>query len=253
MAGDTQRYSSYRDQFLYSGERIYELIYERNKQHIRTKRRAVALVNLQRIFEHTFAISKRDGFKEMSLRQLSHESGISIGGIYACIESKQALAQMACDCVTFIGVQHMQMAVVPRRQAASLQTFVRSSVYLAEAIYEWLRFMFVDVRSLDGVNANQLACLSDLFVSGVGRLQLLESGRSVDEAGAAYARQLEARLALLLVGDWVQQRDDFLHRGISIEDYADYAVQTLVSASRDYQTPVTKPPAVEALTGIDVL
>ena len=253
MAEDTQRYSSYRDQFLYSGERIYELIYERNKQHIRTKRRAVALVNLRRIFEHTFTISKRDGFREMSLRQLSHESGISIGGIYACIESKQALAQMACDCVTFIGVQHMQMTVVPRRQPVSLQTFVRRSVYLAEAIYEWLRFLFVDVRSLDDVNARQLSCLSDLFVSGVGRLQMLESDRSGDDAGAAYARQLEARLALLLVGDWVQQRDDILYRGISIEDYADYAVQTLVGASRRKQTSDMKPAAVEALSGVDVL
>ena len=189
----------------------------------------------------------------MSLRQLSHESGISIGGIYACIESKQALAQMACDCVTFIGVQHMQMTVVPRRQPVSLQTFVRRSVYLAEAIYEWLRFLFVDVRSLDDVNARQLSCLSDLFVSGVGRLQMLESDRSGDDAGAAYARQLEARLALLLVGDWVQQRDDILYRGISIEDYADYAVQTLVGASRRKQTSDMKPAAVEALSGVDVL
>jgi AcrR family transcriptional regulator len=252
MTGDIQRYASYKDQFQFSGEQIYELIYERNKTQIRTKRRSVALVNLKRIFEHTFRISRRDGFREMSLRQLSHESGISIGGIYACIESKQALAQMACDCVTYIGVQHLQSTVVPRQQPATLAEFLRNSAFLAELMHEWLHFVFVDVRSMRGTTESEFSRLTSLFVAGVDRLSSLQDGRPADGEVIDRTHALEARLALLLIGDWVQRREQFLREGHSIDTYADYVVATL-SRDSDQSSPAPNPGPVEALSGVDVI
>lgn len=249
MSGDIQNYASYKDQLRYSGDLIYELIYERNKTQIRTKRRTVALVNLKRIFEHTFNISRRDGFREMSLRQLSRESGISIGGIYACIESKQALAQMACDCVTYIGVQHMQATFTPRKRSSTLSDFLRSSVFLAEVMHEWLHFVFVDVRSLRGPNEFQLGRISDLFLSGVNRLRSLQQDNT---ANAPMSHDLEARLALLLVGDWVQRREEFVLAGYSVDDYAEYVVRTLVGDTVA-ERPSPNPGAVEVLSGVDVI
>ncbi len=252
MTDDIQNYTAYKDQFRHSGELIYELIYERNKAQIRTKRRSVALVNLKRIFEHTFSISRRDGFREMSLRQLSRESGISIGGIYACIESKQALAQMACDCVTYIGVQHLQSTFAPRKRPSALPEFLRNSVFLAELMHEWLHFVFVDVRSLRGPNEFQLERLSNLFLSGVKRLRSMQEETSADAAVTPMSRDLEARLALLLVGDWVQRREEFVLAGYSVDDYAGYVVRTLVRNAAN-KGPVPNPSAVEALSGVDVV
>lgn len=224
---DVSRYAIFEQQFAYSGDRVYELIYQRNRNRIRTKRSGVAIVNLRRIFEHTFILSRRVGFQEMSLRQLSNESGISIGGIYACIESKQDLALMACDCVTYIGRQFMQSAFVPTKHTTDFNSFVTDSVFMAEVMHDWLNFLYADARGLSDAEERHMNELSEVYSESVRHLRARESNVHQLGDNPVWFDIYGARLACLLLGDWVLQRQEFRDKGITVEHYAEYAVKML--------------------------
>ena len=64
------------------------------KENIKTKKPDFAVNNLEKLFKATFKISTKIGFHEMSLRALCRETGLSMGGIYSCIESKEMIAIM---------------------------------------------------------------------------------------------------------------------------------------------------------------
>lgn len=64
------------------------------REKIQIKKSEIAVGNLQKIFSATFKISGVKGFQAMSLRDLSYESGISVGGLYSYIGSKNDLASM---------------------------------------------------------------------------------------------------------------------------------------------------------------
>ena len=65
-----------------------------HKEKMQIKNEKIAIPNLQKIFEATFKLSNTHGFQGMSLRDLSKETGISMGGLYSYIGSKNDLASV---------------------------------------------------------------------------------------------------------------------------------------------------------------
>lgn len=57
--------------------------------------------NLRKIMATTFRTANKTGFAAMSQRDLSRESGLSIGGLYGCIKTKDDLAAMIADVVRY--------------------------------------------------------------------------------------------------------------------------------------------------------
>ena len=56
------------------------------------KNKNIAIEKLQTIIHATFKLSASQSFANMSLRQLSVETQISMGGLYAYIKNKQQLS-----------------------------------------------------------------------------------------------------------------------------------------------------------------
>src|SRR5690606_912583 len=82
---------------------LWELVYTRNANTIKVKRIPAALENLRTIFEATFRLANQAGFGAMSLRDLSHATGLSMGGLYGYLKSKDALAAMIEDIIRHVG------------------------------------------------------------------------------------------------------------------------------------------------------
>ena len=74
------------------GEAFWTTVFSMHQGKMQIKSRKVAVANLQKIFEATFKLANAKGFQAMSLRDLSRETGISMGGLYAYIGSKNELA-----------------------------------------------------------------------------------------------------------------------------------------------------------------
>lgn len=142
------KYEQYRAQFPYKGKAIYTTVFQRHSADIKTKKEKFAVNNLEKIFKATFKISSRIGFHEMSLRDLSRETGLSMGGIYSCIGSKDSIAIFVKDMVQLVSYDIVESALNQDDPEPALEEIIRYSVYTANILHPWFYFLYFETRCL---------------------------------------------------------------------------------------------------------
>jgi TetR/AcrR family transcriptional regulator, cholesterol catabolism regulator len=75
----------------FSNEMLCRRIFDRHRATIKIQKPQVAVANLVRIIEATLTLSNRHGFHAMTLRDLSKESGVSMGSLYSYFNNKETL------------------------------------------------------------------------------------------------------------------------------------------------------------------
>lgn len=141
-------FAAFRRAFPYQGRALYEMLFDRHEAQIRTKKAKFAVSNLEKIFTATFKLSTQIGFQAMSLRQLASETGISMGGLYSCLASKEDIAVMVKDLVQTISgelIDTVESVEDPRR---ALETSLRHQVFATHLLQPWFSFLYFETRSL---------------------------------------------------------------------------------------------------------
>jgi len=141
-------FEQYKAQFPYKGKAVYTTVYERHCGEIKTKKPKFAVNNLEKIFKATFKISSRIGFHEMSLRDLCKETGLSMGGIYSCIESKDTIAIFIKDLVQHVSSETLDTAISQDNSKQALEDIIRHSIYTADLLHPWFYFLYFETRCL---------------------------------------------------------------------------------------------------------
>jgi len=141
-------FKEYEYHFDYKGERVYSLIFERNKDRIKVNKEKFAIRNLQKIFDATFLISPKIGFQAMSLRDLSTETGLSMGGLYSSISSKEAIPVMVKDVVAVICDEIVDASRNEVDPLIALQILVRGYLYSSTLMQSWFNFLYFETKSL---------------------------------------------------------------------------------------------------------
>ena len=142
------KYDQFKTKFPYRGKVIYATVFERHKDCIKTKKLKFASNNLEKIFKATFKISSKIGFHEMSLRDLCRETGLSMGGIYSCIESKDMIAIFVKDVVQLVSSEIVESAQKQDDPKQALEDIVRHSIYAADILHPWFYFLYFETRCL---------------------------------------------------------------------------------------------------------
>src|SRR5690606_30670722 len=146
MVGD---FESFKADLSLSKVEICRALYRQNAEHIRIRKEHVAVPNLVRIIESTLRLTRAKGFNAMSLRDLSADSGMSIGGLYAYIRNKD-------DLVHLIQMHGMLLTRRTLHEYTSrvadpwdrLHAALRAHVYLSELMQPWFYFSFMEARNL---------------------------------------------------------------------------------------------------------
>ena len=141
-------YDQFKSNFAYKGKLVYVAVFERHKDRIKTKKQKFAVNNLEKIFKATFKISSKIGFHEMSLRDLCRETGLSMGGIYSCIESKDMIAIFVKDLVQLVFSEIIKSALDLDNPQQALDDLIRHSMYSADILRPWFYFLYFETRSL---------------------------------------------------------------------------------------------------------
>lgn len=134
--------------FEYKGDRLYSMVFERNKENIKISKEKFAVKNLQKIFDATFIMSPKIGFEAMSLRDLSAETGLSMGGLYSSIASKEAIAIMVKDVVAVICGEIVEKSMTQQEPFVALKTLVRGYLYASTLMHSWFNFLYFETKSL---------------------------------------------------------------------------------------------------------
>jgi AcrR family transcriptional regulator len=196
------------------GQTIWAWLFERNASRITVKRARPALENLEKIFAATFRLANEVGFRAMTLRDLCRETGLSMGGLYGYIASKDQLAEMIADVV-----RHGSSAV-PEWYAhiedplERLEAMIRGWIYLSELLQPWFYFVYMDSRAL-GPQQRATAKESELHVQAV----IAETLRLAAPERAANAELLAAH-CLATFQDWYVKRWKYRAAQIDVDDFA---------------------------------
>jgi AcrR family transcriptional regulator len=132
-----------------NGETIWAYLVDRHADRIGVKRRKPALENMERIFGATFKLANEVGFRAMSLRDLCRETGLSMGGLYGYLESKDQLAEMIEDVVRHATFELPRMFAHIADPRERLEALVRGTIYLSEILQPWFYFVYMDSRVLN--------------------------------------------------------------------------------------------------------
>ena len=111
---------------------VWPLLLERNAHRMTVKRPAAAMENLRAIVETTFRLANKVGFGSMTLRDLSRECGLSMGGLYGYIASKDDLAAMIEDMIRFLAGEIPFWFAGRFTPAERLDATLRAHVYISE-------------------------------------------------------------------------------------------------------------------------
>lgn len=141
-------YNEFKRNFPYQGERLYTLIFERHQERIKIGKEKFAVRNLSKIFDATFRISSKTGFQAMTLRDLSSETGLSMGGLYSSISSKENIAIMVKDVVAVICSEIVDESRELQTSHEALEHLVRGYLYASTLMQHWFYFLYFETRSL---------------------------------------------------------------------------------------------------------
>ena len=202
---------------------IWVFLLDRNSDRISVKRRETALENLEKIFVATFRLANSVGFRAMTLRDLCRETGLSMGGLYGYIESKDQLAAMIEDTVrhvTEVLPDWFRHVSPPLDQ---IECLLRAHIYLSEILQPWLYFVFLESRALEPTQ-RKIAKASELASqSNIAELIKATGKFSSDEA------LLLAAHCMSLIEDWSVKRWKYRATKTGVDQFAQSVVDLLRS------------------------
>ena len=216
------RFDEFKRRFEASQDTIWLRIFEDNKHAIKIKKEKFVLPNLQLIIGATIDLSNRTSFRAMSLRDLSRDTGISMGALYSYIESKERLLE-----IILRQVLHLVESVLGAAEAESLEPkerlrwLLRSHIFLSEIMQPWFFFAYMEAKSFNR-EGKRMAIESELHTEG-----LIAACLVAGEASGVFRPVdpvMTASLIKPLLQDWYLKRWKYRRRNISPDAYAYWVI-----------------------------
>jgi len=207
---------------------IFRNIFHENKDKIKVKKEEKAVKNIQIIYNTTLDLSIEKGFQNMSLRDLSNRSGLSMGAIYSYISSKDELLDMILNQGRQIGMQILSEEIFSTDDPVKkFHTAVRIHLYMSEIMYKWFYFSYMETKNLNRKELKK-SIESELFTEQIF-IDIFEQGISekifVKKNAILMASSVKAMLQ-----DWYLKRWKYKKRKISVDAYADFIIDFVESA-----------------------
>ena len=222
---------------------VWPLLLERNANRMTVKRPAAAMENLRAIVETTFRLANKVGFGAMTLRDLSRECGLSMGGLYGYIASKDDLAAMIEDVIRYLAGEIPSWFAGRFTPAERLDATLRSHVYISELLQPWFYFVFLESRTLSD-SQRQVAKAAEMAVHDGFATLVVDAG--VDDPAEAH---LLAGHFIALVQDWYVKRWKYRQAKIGVDAFADSLGRLALARIAASVPPAAAGPRLVAASG----
>lgn len=218
--------SAFRRAWTLEGESLWATVFEKHQQRMQIKNLNVALPNLEKIFTATFRLANAKGFQAMSLRDLSKETGISMGGIYAYIGSKDELASVIEEVLRhYIDMVIGSLARLDLHPVHQLKAIIYGDLYMNDILNPWYYFCFMEAKGLprdQQERAMQLELKFDQMLIDVIRRGISIGLFRCDDP------ELTAMQLTGVLQQWYVKRWKFKRKQIDIETFAAFVLGQLL-------------------------
>jgi AcrR family transcriptional regulator len=217
---------SFNEAWSLEGETFWRSVFDMHKHKMEIKNPKIAIGNLEKIFTATFNLANTKGFQAMSLRDLSRETGISMGGLYAYIGSKNDLASVIEGVLRSTIDQIIGgLSSHDLEPLQCLRAIVYGEIFAMEKLSPWYYFCFMELKGLPKEQQQQTlelelrfeGILLDAIHSGVA------NGQFVCDKPELLASQVTAQLQ-----QWHLKQWKFKLRDIGKQEYAQFVFESLL-------------------------
>lgn len=219
---------AFRRTWVLDGEPLWRRVFDIHRDKMQIKNPHIALGNLEKIFTCTFRLANAKGFQAMSLRDLSRDTGISMGGLYAYIGSKDDLASAIEEVLrSTIDAVMSDQAVLALPPVRRLQVILYGDLYMNDIMHPWYYFCYLEAK---GLSREQREAAMQMELKFDERL--LETFK----AGVAEGLFREDNLSLLaanttaMLQQWYLKRWKFARQNTSIGEYARFVFDTTLGS-----------------------
>ena len=214
---------AFRQAWTLEGEPFWTHVFEMHRDKIQIKNPKVAIGNLEKIFSATFKLANSKGFQAMSLRDLSSETGISMGGLYAYIGSKNDLASVIEGVLrNYIDQVIGELANEGLDPVARLRAIIYGEIFMMQLMSPWYYFCYMELKGLDKEQQQQAldlelrfdSLLFDAIAAGI------EKGQFQCERPELLASSITAQLQ-----QWHLKQWKFRMKEVGMEEYAAHILE----------------------------
>jgi AcrR family transcriptional regulator len=203
-------------------EKICRDLIRENQGLICVKKEKVAVKNMMRILEAVFALNRQKGFQTITLRELSRQSGLSMGALYSYFPGKEELRSM----ILRRGVAYTRDLLHEQAEACAspvqkLEVAIETHLYLTEVLRPWFTFAYMEASSLSG--AEKQKAMEDELTTERVFLDILKEGVASGDFDCTEV-ELTAALIKAVLQDWYLKRWKYRRRNIAVEQYARFVV-----------------------------
>ncbi len=125
-------------------------LFDLNHQKLNLKNRNTATKKFKTIIESVFKLSHSKGFQAMTLRDLSQESGISMGGLYKYFANKSQIVEMIHAAMVHMAETCLKIKEYRHQDPVfELNELLARHIYISERLKKWFYFVFMECKSLD--------------------------------------------------------------------------------------------------------
>ena len=198
-------------------------VFVENRDQIRVKKEATVVKNLQKIFDAVFTISYEKGFQAMSMRDLSRESRMSMGALYAYFSSKEELLEIIQRQGRSIVKRAMEYCLDAEKDPGRrLRSVIKTHLFLSEIGRPWFYFTFMEAKNLNPKELEEVLVMEGYTEKVLW--DILEEGTA---AGMFKKRDhhLTASMIKAMQQDWYLKRWKYAKRKITVDQYADFVIE----------------------------
>jgi AcrR family transcriptional regulator len=220
-------YTDFQKQIKMTRKSVCREIYYQNPGSIRIKKEVTVLRNLEKIFSAALKISNKKGFQAMSMRDLSVETGLSTGAMYAYFSGKEDLLNMMQHHKRTIAMQIMEKYLKPEADPIEkLKTMIRVHLYISEAMQPWFYFSYMETKNMKKKHRDQ-AVENSRATEKIIREIILEGQKAnlVKDHDAF----MSASLIKAMLQEWYLKRKKYARRKVTIDQYADFVESIILS------------------------
>ena len=215
-------YKEFKKLYAVSNQDISREVFHKNKDYIHIKKEKTAVNNLEKIFNAVFYISSQKGFQSMSMRDLSRQTRMSLGSLYAYFPGKKVLLDIIQTQGWSIVKKDLDQVasshVNPHKQ---LRAVIKAHIFLSELFGQWFYFTFMEARNIEAVKSMEAytqRVLTDILAKGEQQGVF----KSMDHA-------LTASMIKAMQQEWYLKRWKYKNLKIQVDQYADHLIKLVES------------------------
>lgn len=222
-------FSTFCKRYKLTKNELFSEFFEVFKDTFEVKNKNLAIKKLQKIMTATFKLSASQGFANMTLRQLSQETQISMGGLYAYIKNKQQLSLFIHQFLNEYASKvfsEIEQKYPQDEPVAELDSVIRVHVYLSEILRPWFFFAFMESKNLDK-KLRKYAIASELSVESK-LIKIIEKGQKNGVFHQLLSAETVATHIKPLLHDWYLKRWKYQQRNTSVDEFC-HSIMTFVN------------------------